>query len=119
MNNHEKLNYVEFPSPDLEKTKAFFSQVFDWKFEDYGPDYTAFSNAGLNGGFFRSAQSCTTDNGGALLVFYSQNLKATLAKVINAGGKITQPVFGFPGGRRFHFKEPSGNELAVWSDGVA
>ena len=73
MNAHEKINYVEFPSVDLEATKAFFTAVFGWTFTDYGPDYTAFSNAGLDGGFFKSDQTLSTDSGSALIVFYSNN----------------------------------------------
>jgi uncharacterized protein len=116
MNTHEKLNYVEFAAADLAATKAFFAAVFGWSFVDYGPDYTAFSGQGLDGGFYHAPLRSRTDTGGALLVFYSTDLEATLAKVQAAGGEIIQPVFSFPGGRRFHFSEPSGNELAVWSD---
>lgn len=116
MNEHEKLNYVEYASPDLHATKSFFEKAFHWSFVDYGPDYTAFSGQGLDGGFFRANLCSTTATGGALLVFYSRNLEATLARVKAAGGKIVKPVFAFPGGRRFHFIEPGGNEFAVWSD---
>lgn len=116
MNEHEKLNYVEFPSSNLQSTKAFFEKAFGWSFVDYGPEYTAFSGQGLDGGFFKSDLHSNTANGAALLVFFSSNLQDTLAKVAAAGGKIVKPIFSFPGGRRFHFIEPSGNEFAVWSD---
>lgn len=116
MSNHEKINYVEFPSSDLLATKKFFKEVFEWSFEDYGPEYTAFSNSGLEGGFFKSSKYATTENGSALVVLYSTNLETTQAKIQQAGGKITKSIFSFPGGRRFHFAEPSGNELSVWSD---
>jgi hypothetical protein len=116
MKQHEKLNYVEFPASRPERTRAFFSQAFGWRFEEFGPDYCAFSGAGLDGGFYRSQLYSTTRNGAALLVFYSEDLEATLARVEAAGGRIEKPVFDFPGGRRFHFCEPSGNEFAVWSD---
>jgi predicted enzyme related to lactoylglutathione lyase len=116
MHKHEKLNYVEFPAADIEQTKAFFQQVFAWEFVDYGPDYVAFSNQGLDGGFYRASLSSRTDNGAALLVFYSHDLPATLAKVEQAGGTIVKPIFEFPGGKRFQFLEPSGNEFAVWTD---
>jgi len=119
MNEHGKINYVEFPASDIAATKAFFEQAFDWSFEDYGPEYTAFSGEGLDGGFFKSELSSSTDNGAALLVFYSDILEQTLSKVGSAGGRILKPVFDFPGGRRFHFSEPSGNEFAVWSDSAA
>lgn len=116
MSKHEKIDYVEFPAHDINKTKIFFSALFGWRFTDYGPEYTAFFDAGLNGGFFRSEQTATTDNGSALIVFYSQSLEKTLAKVEPAGGNIIKDIFSFPGGRRFHFTDPNGNEFAVWSD---
>lgn len=116
MNEHEKLNYVEFPCKDLPATKAFFKQVFSWEFEDYGPEYSAFSNQGLDGGFYQAGLHSTEASGGALLVFYSDALETTQAKVKAAGGVISKDIFSFPGGRRFQFFEPSGNELAVWSD---
>lgn len=113
---HEKLNFVEFPARDMEKTKAFFRQVFNWQFTDYGPEYAAFDNQGLDGGFYHSTFAATTEHGSALLVFYSEQLEQTQQKIEAAGGKIIKPIFNFPGGRRFHFSEPSGNEFAVWSD---
>lgn len=116
MNEHEKINYIEFPANDMVATKQFFGQAFDWTFEEFGPDYVAFHNAGIEGGFFRSEQRATTANGSALIVFYSRNLEETLEKVRLAGGEIVKPVFGFPGGRRFHFADPCGNEFAVWSE---
>ena len=116
MKEHEKINYVELPAVNIHETKTFFMQAFGWSFEDFGPEYTAFSNQGLDGGFFKSDQKSLTDNGAALIIFYSQNLEATLAKIEKAGGVIVKPIFSFPGGRRFHFTEPSGNEFAVWSD---
>jgi len=116
MNVHEKINYVEFPSKDLQASKAFFTSVFGWSFVDYGPEYTAFSNAGIDGGFFQSELTATTRNGGALIVFYSKDLENTQLKIENAGGAIIKPIFSFPGGRRFHFSDPNGNEYAAWSD---
>lgn len=116
MNEHEKINYVEFPAKELEATKAFFTEVFAWEFVDYGPDYTAFSDEGLDGGFFRAELSSSAQNGAALIVFYSKELEKTQSKIEQAGGTILQEIYEFPGGRRFHFAEPSGNEFAVWSD---
>jgi predicted enzyme related to lactoylglutathione lyase len=116
MHQHEKLNYVEFGANDLASTKSFFSSVFGWEFVDYGPEYTAFSNQGLDGGFFKADCSSQTTNGGALLVFYSADIQGTLNKVVQSGGEIIRPLFEFPGGWRFHFLEPSGNEFAVWSE---
>lgn len=119
MATHGKLDYVEFGSKALEDTRAFFAQAFGWSFEDYGPDYIAFSGEGLDGGFFRADMAADAASGSALLVFYSARLEETLARVEAAGGTIVKPVFDFPGGRRFHFREPGGNELAVWGDAVA
>ena len=116
MNDHEKINYVEFPARDIEKAKAFFSTVFGWSFVDYGPEYAAFSKAGLDGGFFQSPLTSSSENGSALIVFYSQDLEKTRSKIEAAGGSIVKPIFSFPGGRRFHFCDPNGNEYAVWSE---
>jgi len=118
MHKHEMLNYVEFAASDLAATKSFFTKAFEWEFVDYGPDYMAFSKQGLDGGFFKSDTVSTATNGGALLVFYSRNIKATQQKVEQSGGKILQQIFDFPGGCRFHFSEPSGNEFAVWSEEI-
>jgi hypothetical protein len=115
MHKHEKLNYVEFAARDLPATRAFFTAAFGWEFEEFGPDYCAFSGQGLDGGFYRSELYSSTQNGSALMVFYSDDLEATRAKIEQSGGRIEKPIFEFPGGRRFHFSEPSGNEFAVWS----
>jgi len=116
MDTHEKINYVEFPAKNIEAAKAFFTAVFGWSFTDYGPEYTAFFNEGVNGGFFQSELSASTDNGSVLVVFYSKDLEVTQHKIEEAGGSIVKPIFSFPGGRRFHFADPNGNEYAVWSD---
>ncbi|HEC13527.1 MAG TPA: VOC family protein [Acidiferrobacteraceae bacterium] len=116
MNEHEKINYVEFPAKNIEAAKEFFTTVFGWSFIDYGPEYTAFSNEGINGGFFKSGLVSSTDKGSALIVFYSNNLEQTQSKIEDAGGSILKPIFEFPGGRRFHFGDPNGNEYAVWSN---
>ena len=116
MNAHEKINYVEFPANNIEATKDFFSSAFGWSFVDYGPDYTAFSNAGLDGGFFKSSLNASTNNGAALIVLYSNNLKLTQEKIEKLNGIIIKPTYSFPGGHRFHFTDPNGNEFAVWSE---
>ncbi len=113
---NDKINYVEFSAKDLEATKKFFAEVFAWEFEDYGPDYAAFSDQGVDGGFYRAELASTYAVGGALVILYTDDLEAVQSRVESAGGVITRPIFSFPGGRRFHFSEPSGNELAVWSD---
>ncbi|WP_261593760.1 VOC family protein [Pseudoalteromonas holothuriae] len=114
MQNH--INYVEFAAADLAQTERFFNHAFAWQFEHYGPDYIAFSNAGLEGGFYRSDLAASTANGSVLVVLYSSELELIKEKVLQAGGVISKEIFSFPGGRRFHFIEPSGNELAIWSD---
>lgn len=116
MSKHEKIDYVEFPAKDIETTKTFFAEIFSWAFTDYGPEYTAFVNEGLNGGFFKSNLIASVATGSALIVFYSQNLEQTQTKIEKAKGEIIKPIFSFPGGRRFHFADPNGNEYAVWSD---
>lgn len=116
MNVHEKMNYVELPATNIEATKAFFTAAFGWTFTDYGPEYTAFDDEGLDGGFYQSDLTATVAKGSALIVFYSAALEETQAKVEKAGGEIIRPIFSFPGGRRFHFTDPSGNEFAVWSE---
>ncbi|MGB5270268.1 VOC family protein [Eudoraea sp.] len=109
--NH--INYVEFKAKDLEKIKEFYTASFDWTFTDYGPTYSAFSNSGLEGGFEKTENEIIN---GALIVLYHKNLDLIKNKILEAGGKITKDIFSFPGGRRFHFVDPSENELAVWSD---
>jgi uncharacterized protein len=116
MSDHEKINYVELPAADLVAIKQFYAKVFGWVFADYGPDYVAFANSGLDGGFYRSKMQSVATAGAALVVLYSKDLAATEQKIIAAGGKIVKATFAFPGGRRFHFSDPNGNELAVWSE---
>ena len=116
MNVPDKISYVEFPARDILATKACFEAVFGWSFVDYGPEYTAFSDQGLDGGFYQSGLASTAARGGALIVLYSEDLEHVQARIEQAGGSIVKGIFPFPGGRRFHFVEPSGNEMAVWSD---
>jgi len=110
-NNH--INYVEFKAKDLEKVKVFYTKSFNWTFIDYGQTYIAFSESGLEGGFEKTEVEIIN---GVLVVLYHENLSSIKNKIIEAGGKISKDIFSFPGGRRFHFMDPSGNELAVWSD---
>jgi uncharacterized protein len=111
--NEGRVDYIEFPATDIAKTKAFYAGVFGWKFTDYGPDYTSFEDGRLAGGFWKKD---AVTAGGPLVVLYAADLAATQAKVAAADGAIVKEIFPFPGGRRFHFADPSGNELAVWSD---
>ena len=110
-----KINYVELPARDLVLNKAFFRDVFGWDFEDFGQEYTAFKNAGLDGGFFQADFCSRPQTGAALVVLYSDELEALVEKIPAFGGHIEQVIFEFPGGRRFHFLDPCGNEWAVWS----
>ncbi|MEG2804358.1 VOC family protein [Stenotrophomonas sp.] len=110
-----RLDYVEFASTDPAASRAFFTEVFGWSFVDYGPDYTAFDDGRLQGGFFRGTPG-TTAAGASLLVIYADVLAPVLAAVTAHGGVVVKPVFSFPGGSRFQFIEPGGNELAVWSE---
>ena len=113
MREDGKIDYVELPAGDLPATKAFYASAFGWAFTDYGPAYSAFAE-GVDGGFDGGA---TSQAARPLVVLYAQDLEAMEARVIAAGGIIERPIFSFPGGRRFHFRDPSGNELAVWSEG--
>jgi predicted enzyme related to lactoylglutathione lyase len=112
MRQDGKLDYLEMPGGALPATKAFYADAFGWAFTDYGPEYAAFSE-GLDGGFYADPKEAVP---APLPVLYSTDLEATLAKVQAAGAQITRPIFDFPGGRRFHFRDPAGNELAVWGE---
>lgn len=113
MREDGKIDYVELPAGDLGPLKGFYEQAFGWTFTDYGPAYAAMSE-GLDGGFDADAAKQPAR---PLVVLYAHDLEAMEAKVRAAGGAIVRPIFAFPGGRRFHFTDPSGNELAVWSEG--
>lgn len=112
-NKDNQINYIEFRAINLEKIKTFYNKAFGWSFTDYGPSYIAFSESGLQGGF-----EITEDKiiNGALVVLYHKDLNLIKNKITECGGKISQDIFSFPGGQRFQFFDPSGNELAVWSD---
>jgi len=109
---HDKgVDYVEFAAADFAPVKAFYGGVFGWQFTDYGPDYCAFEDGRLAGGFRKGEPQ----NGTSLVVLYATDLEAIETAVTAAGGKVTEAIFSFPGGRRFHFTDPVGNALAVWS----
>ncbi|HET8713912.1 MAG TPA: VOC family protein [Gemmatimonadales bacterium] len=108
-----RIDYIELAATDIEATKRFYQSVFGWKFTDYGPDYTSFEDGRLNGGFYKAD---AVKPGTVLVVIFAVDLEGMQQRVTKAGGKILKPIFSFPGGRRFHFGDPSGNELAVWSD---
>ena len=111
MENH--INYLEFKANNIEEIKDFYSSCFNWIFHDYGSIYTAFSGSGIKGGFELTQNTIIN---GALVVIYHSNLEIIKKKIIASGGEISKEIFSFPGGHRFHFLDPSGNELAVWSD---
>ncbi|MCD9086577.1 VOC family protein [Stenotrophomonas sp. SY1] len=115
MKRERRIDYVEFASRDPAASRRFFEQVFGWQFEDYGPDYTAFDDGELQGGFFRGVP-VTAQVGAPLVVLYADFLAPVQEAVQAHGGEVIKPVFTFPGGRRFQFIEPGGNELAVWSE---
>jgi predicted enzyme related to lactoylglutathione lyase len=112
MREDGKLDYLEMPGGDLPAVKAFYGQAFGWSFVDYGPGYAAFDE-GLDGGFYALPAGAAPP---PLPVLYARDLDAMLATVLAAGAVITKPIFDFPGGRRFHFRDPAGNELAIWSE---
>ena len=116
MSAANQIDYIEFQASDVAATKTFFEQLFGWKFADYGPDYTSFEDGRIAGGFSRSNKRSKLDSGGVLVVFYHPRLEEVQQRVIDLAGKITKEIFSFPGGRRFHFTEPSGNECAIWSE---
>jgi uncharacterized protein len=109
---HHQIQYIEFLSADLPLAKKFYADAFGWDFTDYGPEYTSFSGEEVDGGFTLGKP----ERGSVLVIIYSEDLEDTKQRVERAGGKIAKEIFSFPGGRRFHFIDLEGNELAVWSD---
>ena len=116
MPDDRKIDYIELPAADLDAVETFYRKVFGWTFEDYGEGYRAFSDGRLDGGFYKADVRSEQDTGAALVVFYAAELESVREAIEGAGGAIVKPIFSFPGGRRFHFTDPHGNELAVWSD---
>jgi uncharacterized protein len=111
--NDSRIDYIELNVRDLARTKAFYGKAFGWKLTDYGPGYCAFSDGRLEGGF--ATDGTPAPGGGPLVILYADDLEAMQGRVESAGGKIVKAIFSFPGGRRFHFEDPDGYELAVWS----
>ena len=111
MREDGKLDYIELSAAGgaMDSVKAFYSAAFGWAFTDYGPGYAAFEE-GIDGGFDASARTVP------LPVLFATDIEAALRRVEEAGGRIVRPIFEFPGGRRFHFVDPAGNELAVWAE---
>lgn len=114
MRAHHTIDYIEFAVRDLAAAKRFYASAFGWQFNDYGPEYAGIkSGSGEVGGMYQTNELRTA---GPLVILYSQDLEKSVAAVRSAGGKIVREPFAFPGGRRFQFKDPSGNELGVWSE---
>jgi predicted enzyme related to lactoylglutathione lyase len=113
-NQDNSINYIEFPLVHNAETKKFYHQVFGWEFTDWGPNYISFTGANIDGGF--NGEDAEVSASGVLVVLYASDLDQKLADVKKAGGEIRKPVFKFPGGKRFHFNDPNGNQLAVWSE---
>ena len=109
-----KIDYIEFNVADIARSRTFYGGVFGWTFTDYGPDYCEFQDGRLTGGFTTLAP--VTAKGGPLIILFADDLEDALSRVEKAGGAIVKPIFAFPGGRRFHFTDPDGYELAVWAD---
>lgn len=114
-NTHNALNYIELPSTNNVEMKAFYGKAFRWTFQDWGETYVAIHGAGVEGGFDQASGDRQPSNQGALVILYSEDLKASEMAVRDAGGEISVPPYSFPGGQRFHFTDPSGNELAIWT----
>jgi len=108
-----RIDYIEMAATDVGAVRRFYEEAFGWKFTDYGPEYTAFEDGRLAGGFTTER---TPARGGALVVLFAVDIDAAQRRVQAAGGTVVKPTFSFPGGRRFHFTDPAGNELAVWTD---
>ncbi len=110
------VDYVELPGGKLDDTRRFYAAAFDWRFVEYGPSYVAVENAGVDAGLQGDAAEAPS---APLVILWADDLEAAERNVREAGGEISQPIFSFPGGRRFHFRDPAGNELAVWSEAPA
>ena len=115
---HNTIHYIELPLSHSKATRDFYGQVFNWEFQDWGPDYMSFAGAGLDGGFNRLRPAGQRGRG-ALVILFADDLDAKLQQVIAAGAEIAEGIFEFPGGRRFHFIDPNGSEIAVWGEAVS
>jgi hypothetical protein len=116
----QRIDYVEFSVGDIGRSRDFYGKAFGWSFKDYGPSYCEFSDGRLTGGFALGGKGNpggrVRTGGGPLVILYAKDLAGTQGRIETAGGRIVKPIFSFPGGRRFHFADPDGYELAVWSD---
>ena len=117
MSAENRIDYVEIPVTDLNRAREFFSALFGWTFQEWGDDYMSFSDGRLEGGFRRSPEAAPKT--GVLVVFYSTDLDRDVRRVQELGATISEPIFSFPGGRRFHFVDPVGTEFAIWAADAA
>jgi predicted enzyme related to lactoylglutathione lyase len=108
-----RIDYIEIRVTDMESAKLFYTSAFGWTFKDYGPTYASFFDGRLGGGL---TEVDTVSPGGVLVVLYAVDLDVAVRRIQSAGGTIVKDIFSFPGGRRFHFADPTGNEMAIWSD---
>jgi predicted enzyme related to lactoylglutathione lyase len=111
---HHRIHYIELSAPDLTVVEAFYAAAFGWTFQHWGEGYISFEGAGLDGGIAKAQPLC--GDGAPLVILYSDDLSGSVAAVEKAGGKIVAPIFAYPGGKRFHFRDPAGNVLAVWGE---
>ncbi len=111
--NDRRIDNIEFAVSDIARSRDFYGKAFGWTFTDYGPAYCEFTDGRLTGGL---AKGAPVTPGGPLVILYADDLEETQRRLEGAGASIVKPVFTFPGGRRFHFLDPDGYELAVWSD---
>jgi uncharacterized protein len=116
--NDQRIDYVEFSVSDITRSRKFYGEAFGWSFKDYGPSYCEFNDGRLTGGFTLSGESNPAGSikTGPLVIIYAKDLAETQSRLESAGAQILKPTYSFPGGRRFHFADPDGHELAVWSD---
>ncbi|MGB5344749.1 MAG: VOC family protein [Woeseia sp.] len=113
MRAENRIDYIEIPVSDPASAREFFTALFGWEFQEWGPDYLSFSDGRLDGGLCRAATPAPAT--GVLLIFYSEDLERDVDRITELGGKISRQTYDFPGGRRFHFTDPVGNEYAMWT----
>ena len=115
LHKDKTIDYIEFPLANAAETKQFYTSLFGWEFQEWGPNYLSFSGAGIEGGF-NGEDETPVRKPGVLVVLFSDDLERSLSDVRAAGATIIREIYAFPGGRRFHFADPNGNELAIWAE---
>ena len=114
MREEKRIDYIEIPTTDLVETSTFFGEFFGWSFQEWGPDYSSFNDGRMDGGLRRATEATPLETG-VLIVFYSTDLERDRDRAKELGATISQDIFDFPGGRRFHFVDPTGAEFAIWA----